>query len=398
MEDIAPKNFVPVPFEYHQEIELTIVDVTNTGLGIGRCNNWVIMVPFVCIGEIVVTRIYKNCKNYSLADLVEVKQKSPDRIDPQCPLFSQCGGCQYQHMTYESQLLLKQHHVEDIMLRIGGIKTNINPCLHGNMPYGYRSKITPHYQKKAPPIGFLKDGKRQIIDVVNCPLATKNINKSLNDIRNKIIDNSSQRKRGGTMLIRDIDGEIVTDHKAYVTTEVCGYKFSFCAGEFFQNNPYTLPHMIDFVIKSANGTLYLIDAYCGVGVFGICSARNFKEVIGIEISETSVKFANHNATQNNISNAKFISGIAENIFQNINFPGNYTSVIIDPPRAGCSESFIYQLLSFSPKKIIYISCAPDTQARDIKLLSKKYKITEMQPVDMFPQTRHIENIAVLEKI
>lgn len=200
------------------------------------------------------------------------------------------------------------------------------------------------------------------------------------------------------MLIRDIDGEIVTDHKAYVTTEVCGYKFSFCAGEFFQNNPYTLPHMIDFVIKSANGTLYLIDAYCGVGVFGICSARNFKEVIGIEISETSVKFANHNATQNNISNAKFISGIAENIFQNINFPGNYTSVIIDPPRAGCSESFIYQLLSFSPKKIIYISCAPDTQARDIKLLSKKYKITEMQPVDMFPQTRHIENIAVLEKI
>lgn len=398
MEDIAPKNFVPVPFQYHQELELTITDITNTGAGVGRYDNWVVMVPFVCIGETVIVRIYKNCKNYSLADLVEVKQKSNDRIEPQCPLFSQCGGCQYQHMTYESQLLLKQHHVEDVMLRIGGIKTNVNPCLHGNMPYGYRSKITPHYQKKTPPIGFLKDGKRQIIDVENCPLATTNINKSLNDIRNKIIDNSHQRKRGGTILIRDIDGEIVTNHKASVTTEVCGYKFSFCAGEFFQNNPYALPRMIDFVIESAKGTPYLIDAYCGVGVFGICSSNNFKEVIGIEISEISVKFANQNAAQNNISNAKFISGTAENIFENINFSGDDTSVIIDPPRAGCSESFIDQLLSFSPKKIVYISCAPDTQARDIKLLSKNYKISAMQPVDMFPQTRHIENIAVLEKI
>lgn len=397
MEDIVPKNFIPVPFQYHQELELTITDITNTGAGVGRYDNWVVMVPFVCVGETVIARIYKNCKNYSLADLVEVKQKSHDRTEPQCPLFSQCGGCQYQHMTYESQLLLKQHHVEDVMLRIGGIKTNINPCLHGNMPYGYRSKITPHYQKKTPPIGFLKDGKRQIIDVVNCPLATKNINDSLCNIRNKIISSSYQRKRGGTMLIRDVNGEIVTDHKVSVTTEVLGYKFSFCAGEFFQNNPYALPHMINFVVKSVKGTAYLIDAYCGVGVFGICSARSFKEVIGIEISETSVKFANHNAAQNNISNAKFISGIAENIFENINFPGNETTVIIDPPRAGCSVSFIDQLLTFYPKKIVYISCAPDTQARDIKMLSKNYTISEMQPVDMFPQTRHIENIAVLEK-
>ncbi|MDR2776977.1 MAG: class I SAM-dependent RNA methyltransferase [Puniceicoccales bacterium] len=396
MEFRQPKNFIATPFKYHEQIELTIDDVTNLGMGLGRINNWVVMAPYVFIGEVVIVSIHKNLKNYSLGDLVKVVKPFPDRVEPKCPLFGICGGCQYQHIKYEKQLNLKRHQVFDVMRKLAGITFPINECLHGNRPYGYRSKITPHFQRSVPPIGFLKEGRRAIVDVEQCLIATEKINDKLSAVREDILRNKSSLKRGGTILLRDLGRRVETNPRAIVSQKIGNFNFHYQAGEFFQNNSYALPQLIDFVIRTAMGPKYLIDAYCGVGVFGIMAAKIFEKVLGIEISDVAINFANQNALDNKVNNIRFIAGTAERIFENAELVGNETSVIIDPPRTGCTETFLSQLLAFCPAKIVYVSCAPDTQARDLKFLGQKYFIEEIQPIDMFPQTRHIENVVVLK--
>jgi 23S rRNA (uracil1939-C5)-methyltransferase/tRNA (uracil-5-)-methyltransferase len=396
MEFRQSKNFIATPFKYHEQIEFAIDDVTNLGMGLGRVNGWVIMVPYVFTGEIVIVSVHKNLKNYSIGDLVKVVKSSSDRVEPKCPLFDICGGCQYQHIKYEKQLGLKRHQVSDVMKKLAGIAFPISECLHGNRPYNYRSKITPHFQRSVPPIGFLKEGMRTIIDVEQCPIATERINDRLGVVREDILRNKSSLKRGGTILLRDLGKRVETNPKAVVAQKIENFNFSYQAGEFFQNNSYALPQLANFVVRAAQGPKYLIDAYCGVGVFGIMAAKNFEKVLGIEINEVAINFAKQNAHDNKVDNIHFVAGMAERIFENAEFMGSETSIIIDPPRSGCTETFLSQLMAFDPAKIVYVSCAPDTQARDLKILWQKYSIEEIQPIDMFPQTRHIENIVVLK--
>lgn len=396
-----PENSTVPPFKYHDEVELDITAITNLGLGIGRVNNWVIMVPFVCIGERVRARIFKIHKNYSEADLLQVLVPSDKRVEPRCPLFGSCGGCQYQHMQYPEQLRLKRSHVHELLLKLGGIDVPVNECLSSEHEYHYRSKITPHFQRfrseETFSIGFLSYGCRQkITDIPECLIATAGINSVWPKIRQDVLSSARTKKRGGTILLRDTFNGVETNSNACVEQDVGAYKFMFKAGSFFQNNPYLLPKMLDYAAHAGQGCDFLIDAYCGVGTFGIYAAKYFERIYGIEIDDDAIKLARKNAKINDVRNADFVSGDAAKIFVNVPFASENTCILIDPPRAGCGKDFIEQLLTFLPKKIVYISCAPDTQARDIAILKARYKISDVQPVDMFPQTRHIENIVTLD--
>lgn len=399
------KKFHPFPFSYHQEIELEIESLTNLGIGLGRHNGWVVMVPFALPGEKIIARIYRNFKNYSEGDLIEVLRPSKDRVTPKCSLFGTCGGCQYQNFSYDKQLEWKRKQVEEIFLKIGKVKISANQPIASPKLYHYRSKITPHFQKvkdfqKGTPIGFLKQGTRStIIDVPHCPIATKNINEALKSVREAILNGEKKYKKGGTLLLRETQEGVITDNKAVVTESVGAYDFKFFAGEFFQNNPYILPLMVEHVIQEAKaeGIEFLIDGYCGVGVFALSGSSLFKEVTGVEINENAITWARTNATLNKVQNCQFIVGAAEAIFKGIAYDTEKTSIILDPPRKGCDLNFIEQLISYAPKRIVYVSCEPSTQARDIHyLLEKGYQITNIQPFDLFPQTRHIENVATLE--
>ena len=403
MQEKAPKNFVPTPFEYHQIVELEIDDLTNLGSGVGRIDGWVVMVPYALGGERVKARIYRNHKNYSEADLVEVVRPSPDRVEPQCSLFGVCGGCQYQHLSYAGQLEWKRKQVADLMKRIGGIDFEVSPTHPSPKQYGYRSKLTPHYERPRNgnmPVGFIMQGRRNtLVDVEQCPIASKAINKALPSARARI--KNSNPRRGGTLLLRDCMEGVCQDNNAIQTERVGDIAYQFCAGEFFQNNPFILPELIDYAISEAQGTKYLVDAYCGVGVFALASAKKFEKVAGVEISSKAIVCANANAKINNIDNCEFLIGKAETIFADVSkkFEGENTSMIIDPPRAGCDTKFLEQLIEFAPKKLVYVSCGPDTQARDLAFLTTHgYKLLKLQPFDLFPQTRHIENVATLEKI
>lgn len=399
-----PRNFHPDPFAYHEEIELTIDDLSNLGHGVGRVDGWVVFVPYTLPGERVRARIWRNKKQYSEADALEILQPSPDRVEPLCPLFAICGGCQYQHYAYSAQLKWKQKQIEQLLNKMAGLRLTVNPCLGDpEHTYGYRSKLTPHFRR--PPhlpgtaIGFQKASSRAIVDVPTCPIASPAINKALHTERERLRSEPGRFRKGATLLLRDSEAGVLTDMKSVAREAVGAFSFSFVAGEFFQNNPHMLPRMVDYAIRQAAGPgiQHLVDAYCGVGVFAICGHGSFASVTGIEISERAIELARENARENAAENVRFVAGKAEAIFDGLDFDPSATSVLLDPPRKGSDPGFLDQLLAYRPARIVYVSCGPDTQARDLQHLDEAggYRVTDVQPVDLFPQTRHIETIVTL---
>lgn len=420
------KAFNDHPFPYHHEIELTVESLTNLGSGIARVRlssdpalaghalrsdakegeGWVVFVPFALPGERVRARIFRNHKNYSEADLLEVIEPSPHRIDPKCPLFGSCGGCQYQNLAYSEQLLWKQRQVAELLLHMARIEAPVNPVIPSPREYGYRSKLTPHFQRPrddASPmtVGFLRAGSRfAMVDVPQCPIATEAINAQLSAVRAEAISRRDEYKNGGTLLLREAREGVVTDPGAEITEEVEGVTLKFLARDFFQNNPFILPSFTRYVREqaAAGGARFLVDAYCGSGLFALTAARAFEAVAGVEVSETAVGRASANARDNGIANARFIAGDAAAIFGSLEFPPAKTAVVIDPPRKGCDGAFLAQLLAYGPATVVYVSCDPATQMRDLSvLLPAGYRLDAVQPFDLFPQTRHLECVVTLRR-
>lgn len=417
-----PKKFVAFPFEYHQEIEVTIDALSNLGAGIAKVDladfgkeaadlelnkdgKWVIFVPFALPGEKVRVRLFRNDKNCSQADLVEVIEASEHRRDPKCPLFGECGGCQYQHVDYPTQLEWKTRQVEELLRHMANIEHPVLPAIPSPREWNYRSKITPHFQKprngKIDAIGFLRNGRRNsILDVPQCPIAMEQLNDALPAIRKSAEQNAKQYKKGVTLLLRATEDKVETNHRAIATEQVGALSFHFLAGDFFQNNPFILPAFTGYVADHAsrNGARFLVDAYCGSGLFALSLASSFEQVAGVEVSETAADWARSNARSNGIDNASFLASSAEAIFADIDFPAEETAVVIDPPRKGCNEEFLSQLFSYGPARCVYVSCNPSTQMRDLNaFIAAGYQLEEVQPFDLFPQTRHLECVAVLSK-
>ena len=399
------------------------------------------MVPFALPGERVRARVFRNHQNYSEADLIEVKTPSPHRVAPRCPLFGRCGGCQYQNLAYAEQLRWKQRQVRELLEHLAGIESAVAPVIASPRVFGYRSKITPHFQTPAGralyrpaeldapmpdgrpggpslqvfPIGFLRQGSRHdIVDVPRCEIATEAINQALVDIRTDVRSRlkAGEFKRGATLLLRQAVEGVVTDYDAVITEDIPlhspvsgiqnpkSLRLRFLARDFFQNNPFILPAFAGYVrdAAAASDARFLIDAYCGSGLFALAAAPSFVRVTGVEISATSIAFAAENAAANGITNARFVAGDAAAIFAGVDFPPGETVVVIDPPRKGCDESFLQQLFAFGPRVVVYVSCDPATQMRDLRrFLAAGYALTAVQPFDLFPQTRHLECVITLRK-
>lgn len=403
--DTPPRKFVPEPFTYHQEIELTIDNLSNQGHGVGRVDNWVVFVPFTLPGERVRARVYRNEKNCSMADLVEVLIPSPQRVQPLCPVYGYCGGCQYQHLEYSAQLEWKTAQVADLLRLQAGLELPVLPAIASPQTYGYRSKITPHFHKpkdaKVGNIGFLKNGSRsEVCDIKQCPIAMEELNAALPVVRKAVHQAAAQYKRGATLLMRVSEGSVITNNNAVCTEKVGSLTFNFLAGDFFQNNPYILPAFTGYVARQAcaEGARYLVDAYCGSGLFALTLAPHFEKVLGVEVSETSADWARANARSNGITHTSFLAASAEAIFEQVDFPAEESAVVIDPPRKGCDMAFLNQLFAFGPARVVYVSCNPATQIRDLAEFDKAgYEVVEVQPFDLFPQTKHLECVATLRK-
>lgn len=333
-----------------------------------------------------------------------------------------------------------------------GYRTKLTP--HFNVPnknkeieadfvpaLGFGAKGRPTWRKT-------DGGSYSILDIEECNIGTQIINIGMKNERSRFKEEWKKYKNGATILLREdthvlsddndndkpeiigsknADGNVslveievdngdkllktcVTESRQIVKEYVNGYTFEFSAGEFFQNNNSILPLVTNYVkenlsLDGLNSDLetYLVDAYCGSGLFSITCSKNVSRVIGVEVSADSVKFAERNAASNKIPNCKFIVGKAEKIFEDIDIPASQTAVILDPPRKGCDEVFLNQLAAFNPVKIVYISCNVHSQARDVEWFinnttnGSQYQVESIKGFDFFPQTHHIESVAVLKR-
>ena len=306
---------------------------------------------------------------------------------------------------------------------MAGVEFAVAPVIGSPREFGYRSKLTPHFsalprrmeeasdKDQVPganqPIGFLKQGSRfELVDVPHCDIATPEINAALPGVRARTHQRlaAGEYQRDATLLLRHAEEGVVTDYDAVIHESIASetgvpLRLRFLARDFFQNNPFILPAFTGYVRAqaAASGARLLVDAYCGSGLFALACAPAFERVAGVELSESSVKFAVENAAANGIGNATFLAGDAARIFAGLDFPPADTAIVIDPPRKGCDESFLQQLFAFGPRAVVYVSCDPATQMRDLKsFLAAGYALTAVQPFDLFPQTRHLECVMTLK--
>jgi tRNA/tmRNA/rRNA uracil-C5-methylase (TrmA/RlmC/RlmD family) len=367
-----------------EHLTLTITDIAFGGEGVARIEDFVIFVPFVLVGEVVEAEIIETKKRFGRARLLRVIQSSPNRVTPACRYFGDCGGCQYQHIAYAHQLKLKHKQICDLFQRIGGFDPAIvAPIIPCPQPYGYRNRIMIRSQwdkfKQGLNIGFIRADNRLVVDIEECAIAEPALNEQIKNVRRH------PPPKGGLKVVLRIspeDWEVPRD-------------------SFFQNNFFLLPKLIEITgerLRSA-GTKHLVDVYCGVGFFGIELAGLVESFAAVELDRLAIQAARKNASSHGVSNGEFIAGAAEELLPGLleRFAGSATTVLLDPPRKGCPRHMLELLRQIRPAQVIYVSCHPATMARDLNALCADgvFTLAQVAPLDMFPQTQHIETIADL---
>lgn len=423
------------PNPNHKVVRIKIEAISSVGDGLALyrgedCQRAprVVVVPFTLPGDVVDAKIYMTHYRYFESELVSVVEPSPDRDDSlvRCRYFTKCSGCQYQEVPYAKQLELKRNVVVNAYKHFASkldkqLIPEVLPTVASPLEYNYRTKLTPHFDvprgglKTGPTIGFNQKGRRTVLDIEECIIGTETLRPALTQERTRILDSFSTFKKGATLLLREssIDDNpaeriCVTSTKETIVEQVGEFKFHYPASAFFQNNNSILPavtsYVRDNIVLPSTGKppRYLVDTYCGSGLFAITCSPAVEKVIGVEISKDSVGYAEKNAQLNNLANASFIVGEAQKIFEKVDTPPEETSIIVDPPRKGCDHQFLDQLLQFKPAKVVYVSCNVHSQARDIEYLllserGKDYKIESIRGFDFFPQTHHVESVAVLSR-
>jgi len=403
-----------------QRLEIDITTVAFGGDGIGRVDNFVVFVPFVIEGERVEVEIVDVKKRYATADLVRVLTPSPLRVEPRCPYYQRCAGCQYQHIDYVHQLELKRNQIRDVFERIGKITDPpIEPVVGSPRQYHYRNKIVVHGPGQP---GFWSVRGRSIIGIDQCPIAREEINEKLSALGGQLsaIDkhlaircNSEGRvwtyeeSRTSFQLVHDPAVGRQAGSLSYIPEIIRGQKFEVPLGSFFQVNQGVIELALEHVreIFRASGCQILVDAYCGVGLFALMLGDLARHVYGIEEDAKAIKAANENAERMGLKAYDFYPGKTERLLfytlrQCRSRSGrdglDETCLILDPPRSGCGKAVLKTLREQKPRRIIYVSCAPPMLARDIKeLIAAGYTLQRVTPFDMFPQTAHCEAVAEL---
>lgn len=374
---------------------LEIESVAFGGHGVGRVDGFVIFVPFAAPEDVVEIEIVERKKKFARGRLLKIIEPSPKRTVPLCRYYGRCGGCSYQHIDYEYQLKIKQRQVQEAFSRIGGmLQPQVSEVIPSPRVYGYRGKAQLHAAKTAGGfhLGFMDVSGGKIVDIEHCDIMDETINEQIQHTRIKgdvSFDNDDLIFWSGPP--GHPDEAIVRVAK--------GREFLVPRTGFFQANLYLTDRMVaevcSLVGEKNKGTI--IDACCGSGLFSIFLAPYAQRMVGVEINEKSVKFARINAERHAIQNAEFICGDIEEVLKDqIRKENAVDLIILDPPRTGLSPEALTAISSLESQDIIYVSCNPATQARDIKILNEHgYELQILQPLDMFAQTEHIEIIGLL---
>jgi len=387
------------------EIELDIHDVAFGGRGVGRHDGCVVFVPGTLAGERVRISLTKCRKRFAEAKLLEVLTPSEERVAPACPLSERCPGCSYQHVNYEAEVRLKQAQLEGLMKRIGGLDdVSFKEPIASPRELGYRNKLVLHAQRERK-LGYFGDDNRTVIDIPACPLAAQQINDKLRGVRANLKFMKQLRPNARvTFRWTETDGVlhwINRESGQDRLTEIAPIgEIEVPRRAFYQVNPWAgalLVECVSELIESTKPT-YLLDLYCGVGLFALAAAqRGVPHVFGVERTPTAIRAAKQNAKRLDLPvefMAEDAEAVAEEALSKVD--AAETMVIVDPPREGLDKELVDALVAKSPATIAYVSCAADTLARDLKaFVAAGYEVAQCQLIDMFPRTPHFESVTLL---
>jgi 23S rRNA (uracil1939-C5)-methyltransferase len=420
-------------------------EITNLafgGEGILRHENLVIFVPFTAVGDRVICRITKQKKNFAYAELVELVNPSLERVNPRCPYFGTCGGCQLQHLNYNSQLNYKRQAVEDGLKRIGNLTLdNLPSSVPAETQWAYRRHITLTLKTNEEgtfSAGYIATDNRSLIQINQCPIFTvpeDPIIQQINEFANRLSCPSNCEGRvmilkhniNDTYLISfhfqqkphnviELTQEFMQSYPSWAGVLLKAPRFfqafglttshffiedlsiSFSPDAFIQNHPEQSLKVYQAVCQIARegekGTV--LDLYCGIGITSLMMAKAGRSVVGVESNNEAVKLAQSNAKINQVEKAVFIKADVKEILADLLKRYTPNLVVINPPREGMEKSIVKTLVESGVKEIVYISCMPATLARDLKeLCQDHYQVKFCQSYDMFPQTAHVETLVHL---
>ncbi|EJO22096.1 23S rRNA (uracil-5-)-methyltransferase RumA [Selenomonas sp. FOBRC6] len=448
-----------IPVRRGQVYEIRIERLGTSGEGVGRYENFTVFIPQALPNERVLTVIEEVKKTYARGRIQKILQESPARVTPLCEIYDECGGCQLQHLSYEEQLHAKRAQVVDALTHIGKLpQILVNETLRADDTWNYRNKMQfpIGLHKGRLVVGCFAQGSHRIINTENCHIqrsANNELANTVHEVAEKLhipVYNEDTHKgilrhivgrvgrRGELMavivtatkqlprakdfvrLLRERLPHLVSVHQniqTYRNNVIMGrdtellwgrptildtlgrLNFHISPRSFFQVNTRQAERLYEQALTYADlhGTETVIDAYCGTGTITLFLAQKARKVYGIEIVQPAILDARKNARDNHVKNAEFIVGDATAVMPALYKQGIRPDVVVvDPPRAGCTEIVLRTFANMKPQRIVYVSCNPATLARDLAILKDLGYITqEVQPVDLFPQTSHVENVALL---
>ena len=450
-----------IPICKGRTYELQIDRLGTSGEGVGRYDNFTVFVPNALPGETVSVIIEEVKNNYARGRIKQILHESVDRVAPLCELYEECGGCQLQHLSYEAQLRAKRAQVVDALTHIGKLQQiPVRETLRAEEPWNYRNKMQFPIGRNSGKIviGCFAQGSHRIINTENChiqraenndlanaareiaeqlhiPVYNEDTHKGVlrhivgrvgrsNDLMAVIVTATKQlpRAKDFVRMMRERLPNLVSVHQniqTYRNNVIMGrdtqllwgrptiidslgrLNFHISPRSFFQVNTRQAERLYEQALSYADlhGTETVIDAYCGTGTITLFLAQKARKVYGIEIVQPAILDARKNARDNHIKNAEFIVGDATAVMPALYKQGIRPDVVVvDPPRAGCTETVLRTFANMKPQRIVYVSCNPATLARDLAILKELgYLAQEVQPVDLFPQTSHVESVCLLIK-
>lgn len=366
-------------------VRVKVISLDHFGNGIGKIDNKVVFIQNALDKEVVDVEITSDKKNYMISKCIKVIDKSIDRVNPICPYYNICGGCNLQHMSYSKQLDFKYNKVKNIMYKYAKID-NVNDIVPSPDIYNYRNKANFKVDNK---IGFNTKKSNKVVEIEECYLLNHHINRLIPTLNEMNIKKECIVKSGNTDMIV-VDDRVINNET--IIYEIDSKKYRVSKNSFFQVNLKQAYNMFEKIKNYVNND-DVLDLYCGVGSIGIYVSDNAKSVLGIEIVKEAIIDAQYNKELNNITNISFKCGDVGNILEKNNFKPSL--VIVDPPRNGLDKKTIEELIKIRSNKIIYVSCDPMTLARDLSILNKYYNIENVTPFDMFPNTYHVECVCVM---
>lgn len=382
-------------------VTLRVQSLVAGGAGLAHLpDGRVVFVLYAAPGELVEATVERVQRDYVEAVTTRVIEASPHRIDPRCPLFGECGGCQLQHMTYAAQLAAKEGIVREQLRRIGHLDDAVvRPIVGAANPWAYRNHVRFSTGKKYGDVGFVHRRGRGLLKVESCPIADPWVNELLPSLQGKgrglhQVQVRHNAKTGEFLISPAVPGlNVSSGQKAYIE-ELGGRRFFVSASAFFQVNSAQAEEMARLVGDAlpAHGTV-LVDAFAGVGTFAVLFADRFERVVAIEESHSAAKDALANVRDT--PNVEVLAGKVEDVLPGLEERPDV--VLLDPPRPGCAPPVLQAIVEFRPSSVVYVSCNPATLARDLRVLvDGGYRLDHVTPLDMFPQTGHIECVSKLE--